>query len=211
MDSRENIKQDLAASIRAQTRAVIDWHGAVPGSIDTDAVDPAEKLLKLVLAQHLMNFTLWHIEDVARRKDVDASVIADCKYRIDTFNQKRNDAFETVDEYLVGRLSRFLPPPSGGRERHNTESLGMAIDRLSILALKIYHMGEQTQRADVDEAHRQSCEAKLSALEEQRADLEQAVYDLIDDFCNGVKRPKACRQYKMYNDPGLNPQLYGKK
>jgi len=211
MDSREKIKQDLAASIRAQTRAVIDWHGAVPDNIDTDAADPAEKLLKLVLAQHLMNFILWHAEDVARRKDVDASVIADCKYRIDTFNQKRNDAFEIVDEYLVGRLNRFPPPLSGGRERHNTESLGMAVDRLSILALKIYHMDEQTKRADVDEAHRQSSAAKLAALEEQRADLEQAVYDLIDDFCNGVKRPKAYRQYKMYNDPGLNPQLYGKK
>lgn len=211
MDSREKIEQALAASIQAQTRAVIDWHAAVPETIDTNAADPAEKLLKLVLAQHLMNFTLWHVEDIARRKDVDAAVIADCKYRIDTFNQRRNDAFEAVDEYLVGLLNRFLPPPTGERERYNTESLGMAVDRLSILALKIYHMDEQTKRGDVDEVHRKSCAGKLAVLEEQRADLERAVFDLIDDFCRGVKRPKAYHQFKMYNDPELNPQLYGKK
>jgi len=210
MDSREVIERDLAGSIAAQTDAVAEWHVNEPENID--AADGSASLRTLVLAQHLMNFRLWHTEDVARRKDVDASVIADCKYRIDTLNQRRTDAFEAVDAYLVGRLSRFLPAlPEKQRPRHNTESLGMAVDRLSILALKIYHMDEQARRGDVDENHSKTCTAKLAILEEQRSDLVQAVFDLVDDFCVGTKRPKAYYQFKMYNDPNLNPQLYAKK
>jgi len=90
----------------------------------------------------------------------------------------------------------------------NTESLGMAVDRLSILSLKIFHMKEQTERDDVDAAHIASCEEKLCVLEEQRSDLEVAVLDLIDDYAKGVKRPKVFYQCKMYNDPSLNPELY---
>lgn len=213
MDSRESIERDLALCIDAQTEAVAEWHGSEPDSIDTaSCIDEADRLHKLVLAQHLMNFRLWHIEDIARRKDVGPEVIADCKYRIDGYNQRRNDAFEAVDACLVGRLARFLPPlPRGQRPKHNTESLGMAIDRLSILALKIYHMDEQTRRTDADAAHRKTCEAKLAVLREQRDDLARAVYDLIDEYCAGMKQPKAYYQFKMYNDPALNPELYGNK
>lgn len=213
MDSRQDIERDLASAFAAQNKAVVDWHKDEPESIDaSDFSDPAERLEKLVLAQHLMNFRLWHIEDVARRKDVDASAIADCKYRIDVLNQRRNDAFEAVDACLVVRLEPFIPPLAAGeRPRRNTESLGMAVDRMSILALKIFHMAEQAARDDVDAAHRDACARKLAVLEEQRGDLEQAVFDLIDDFCAGLKRPKAYFQFKMYNDPALNPQLYEKK
>lgn len=218
MDSCDAIKRDLSESIAAQLRAVAEWHeaepaeGFCPGVPSEESADAGKTLRSLVLAQHLINFRQWHIEDVARRKDVDASAIAQCKYAIDASNQKRTDAFEAVDEYLVRRLGRFIPPlPQGERPRHNTESLGMVVDRLSILALKIYHMAEQTGRVDVDENHRKACAAKLAVLEEQHEDLTRALLELVDDFCAGIKRPKAYYQFKMYNDPALNPQLYGKK
>ena len=213
MDSRSSIERDLAAALAAQIKAVANWHEIEPDAVATTGfTSPAEQMEKLVLAQHFMNFSLWHTEDVARRKDVDASVIANCKYRIDVMNQKRNDAFEAVDACLVARLEQFIPPlQEGENPRHNTESLGMAVDRMSILALKIFHMAEQAARSDVDESHRRTCLGKLAVLEEQRNDLEQAIFDLIADFCSGVKRPKAYYQFKMYNDPMLNPQLYGKK
>lgn len=212
-DSREKIEHDLLDCLDAQTEAVTAWHDAGSAVIDTPSFDAGENRLRaLVLEQHLMNYTLWHIEDVARRKDVGPEVIADCKYRIDAFNQRRNDAMEAVDAYLVKRLKPLLPLASGGeRERHNTESLGMAVDRLSILALKIYHMDEQVKREDADKAHRAACANKLAVLQEQRADLTRAVLDLIDEFCAGTKRPKAYYQFKMYNDPALNPALYGNK
>lgn len=213
MDSRRDIERDLAACVAAQGQATVDWHTEEPENIDVaNFSDAAEQLMKRVLAQHLMNFKLWHVEDIARRKDVGASVIAECKYRIDTLNQRRNDAMEAVDACLLGRLRKFLPAAADGeRMRLNTESLGMTVDRLSILALKIFHMEEQTRRTDTDEAHRKNCAEKLTVLKEQRADLVQAVFDLVEDFCTGIKRPKVYYQFKMYNDPTLNPELYGKK
>ncbi len=214
-DSRAALERDLGSCFIAQEQAVADWHQREPeGSLLPEAgqeSDPAALLRQLVLAQHLMNFRLWHVEDTARRKDVDASVIADCKYRIDKLNQSRNDAIESVDACLVARIAPLAAAPAGTRPRHNTESLGMAIDRLSILALKIYHMAEQTERTDVDAAHLASCRDKLAVLREQRSDLIQAVLDLVGDFIAGIKQPKAYYQFKMYNDPALNPALYGNK
>jgi len=213
MDSADAIKRDLAVSIDAQRKVVAAWHITEPKDISVDSgADVGEFLRQLVLAQHLINFRQWHIEDVARRKDIDASMLAQCKYDIDASNQHRTDAFEAVDEHLVRRLSGFIPPLSEGeRPRHNTESLGMVVDRLSILALKIFHMEEQVLRTDVTESHKQSCSGKLAVLEEQHDDLVRALLELVDDFCLGVKRPKAYYQFKMYNDPALNPQLYAKK
>ena len=213
MDSCNAVKHDLAVSIDAQRKAVAEWHMAEPETIESDFnADASEFLRQLVLAQHLVNFRQWHIEDVARRKDIDASALAQCKYEIDASNQRRTDAFEAVDEHLVHRLGQFIPPlQEGERPRHNTESLGMVVDRLSILALKIFHMEEQTLRTDADTDHKQRCAVKLATLEDQHVDLVQALMDLVDDFCSGAKRPKAYYQFKMYNDPTLNPQLYGKK
>lgn len=213
MDSRDAVKRDLGESIDAQLKAVAEWHSSEPETITPDDSSDARAVFRaLVLTQHLINYRQWHIEDVARRKDVDASVIAQCKFAIDVSNQRRTDAFEAVDEYLVNRLCSFIPSlKNGERPRHNTESLGMAVDRLSILALKIFHMEEQTLRDDVDGSHRKNCADKLAVLIEQRSDLIQAVFDLIDDFCSGVKQPKAYYQFKMYNDPSLNPELYSKK
>jgi len=206
----EDISKELERCFAAQVQSTADWHATEPEDA-TGAEEGAElKNLKgLVLAQHLMNFKLWHVEDIARRKDVGPEVIADCKYRIDGLNQRRNDFMEKVDACIVGMIAPMLPPVADGAMlRHNTESLGMSVDRLSILSLKIFHMREQTERTDVDEAHRASCRDKLTVLQEQRADLARAVLELLDDYRTGVKRPKVYFQFKMYNDPSLNPQLY---
>jgi hypothetical protein len=213
MDSCDAVKRDLAESIAAQRKAVAEWHTAEPGNITVNMNGaPGDVLRDLVLAQHLINFRQWHIEDVARRKDIDAAALAKCKYDIDSSNQKRTDAFELVDEHLVNRLRQFIPPLKEGQiPCHNTESLGMVVDRLSILALKIFHMKEQTLRDDVDENHRKTCARKLDVMIEQHRDLIQSLLELVDDFCSGVKQPKAYYQFKMYNDQALNPELYGKK
>ena len=194
-----------------QAQSTADWHEQEPGDLlPVEAGAAAPALLRfLVRSQHLRNFRLWHVEDTARRRDVDSAVIADCKQRIDALNQQRNDFMEKVDECLVRMLSPILPALAPGtRPRHNTESLGMAVDRLSILALKVYHMDEQTRRPDVDAAHKASCAGKLATLQEQRKDLIQAVLDLAEEFRAGTKQPKAYYQFKMYNDPALNPELY---
>ena len=143
----------LDACFDAQNEATALWHSQEPEADDVapDASASPETLLALVRAQHLRNFRLWHIEDTARRRDVTPDVIADCKYRIDRLNQERNDRIERVDACLVALLSPLL---SASPAPHiNTESLGMAIDRLSILSLKIWHMDEQVRRTDVTPEH----------------------------------------------------------
>ena len=147
-------------------------------------------------------------KDRQKRRDVTPDVIADCKYRIDRLNQERNDRIERVDACLVALLSPLLP--ASPAPHINTESLGMAIDRLSILSLKIWHMDEQVRRTDVTPEHIASCEKKLAVLKEQRADLSLAVKHLVTEFVEGAKTPKLYFQFKMYNDPTLNPELYGK-
>ena len=189
----------LDACFDAQNEATALWHSQEPEADDVapDASASPETLLALVRAQHLRNFQLWHIEDTARRRDVTPDVIADCKYRI-----------ERVDACLVALLSPLLP--ASPAPHINTESLGMAIDRLSILSLKIWHMDEQVRRTDVTPEHIASCEKKLAVLKEQRADLSLAVKHLVTEFVEGAKTPKLYFQFKMYNDPTLNPELYGK-
>ena len=200
----------LDACFEAQNAATARWHAEEPAAPDVKTDTPAtpESLCALVRAQHLRNFKLWHVEDVARRRDVTPDVIADCKYRIDKLNQERNDRMERVDACLVALLSPLLP--ASPADRINTESLGMAIDRLSILSLKIWHMDEQLHRDDVSAEHLASCENKLAVLTEQRRDLIRAVKELVGEFVSGAKRPKLYFQFKMYNDPALNPQLYTK-
>jgi len=184
------------------------WHDNEPEMPVCSDELSLENLPGLALLQHYYNFRLWHIEDEARRKDVDDSVIADCKRRIDSFNQKRNDSIEAVDRCLVSVLEPHLP--KNATHRQNTETVGMAVDRLSIMALKIYHMQEQTQRKDVKKEHIRSCTQKLTVLRKQRGDLSRAVLELISDYAAGNKVPVLYAQFKMYNDPNLNPQLYGR-
>lgn len=205
------IKSTLEKAFIAQVEATAEWHKKPePEYITYHCQNNFEQLEAFVVKEHLHNFKLWHVEDKARRVDVDDRSIAECKRAVDLLNQQRNDTIEKIDGCLIQLLTPFIPQSSSGK--HNTETPGMAIDRLSILSLKIFHMDEQTQRSDVDNAHKHLCIEKRDVLTRQRIDLETALLDLIDDFITGEKTPTMYYQFKMYNDPTLNPELYaGKK
>lgn len=157
---------------------------------------------------HRCNCLLWDEEDLARRRNVPDAEIAKNKRAIDGFNQKRNDAIERIDEQL---LTLFSDIKTSEHARLNSETPGAMIDRLSILSLKIHHMRLQTQRRDVDAAHIESCLQKLNRLNEQRADLASCLDRLLAECARGQSRFKIYRQFKMYNDPALNPAIYGEK
>ena len=201
-----NIQTALENCFAAQMSATALWHEREPEEPACSGDCSLENLHCLVLAQHCHNFLLWHVEDTARRRDVPDSVIADCKRRVDGLNQKRNDGMERVDHCLHQILTPFLPADAA--PRRNTETVGMAVDRLSILALKVYHMEEQTRRTDAGLEHIQSCADKLLVLQRQREDLCRAVLELITDYALGNKVIALYSQFKMYNDPSLNPELY---
>ena len=155
-----------------------------------------------IAANHACNAGLWDEEDLARRRDVpDAQIVAN-KRAIDRFNQERNDAVERIDVALLASL-----PPANAGARLHSETAGMMIDRLSILALKVRAMRAQAARADADAAHRSRCRERLGRLEAQRADLAGCLRDLLADCAAGRACYRIYRQYKMYNDPALNPHL----
>ena len=150
----------------------------------------------------------WHLEDIIRDEAIDPVEALALKRRIDHSNQDRTDLVEEIDSYFRQQYAEVAILPTATL---NTESPAWAIDRLSILALKIWHMREQTQRTDADAAHIAKCQAKLGVLLEQRVDLTVAIDQLLDDIAAGRKYMKVYRQMKMYNDPETNPILYGKK
>lgn len=154
---------------------------------------------------HRCNTALWGEEDRARRTDVPESEIVRCKRAIDRYNQRRNDAVEMLDQRLLAALDTTVPAPDA---RLSSETAGAMTDRLSILALKIHHMRLQTERDDADEAHLRRCRDKLSVLIEQRADLAGCLDRLLWEARCGAAVFKSYRQFKMYNDPTLNPELY---
>ena len=156
--------------------------------------------------QHWANFLLWHEEDLARDPDTTDRIIAQVKRNIDKLNQQRNDLIEQLDEYLLSHLQTVAVPSADAQI--NSETPGSIIDRLSINALKIFHMEEQANRADAAEDHRQRCQAKLFVLKEQRSDLGNSLSQLWEDLLQGRKQMKVYRQMKMYNDATLNPSLY---
>jgi len=208
-----DIRELLTRAFADQDQAVAPWHLQEPTfATDIPAAADALGFADLVLRQHWTNFRLWHVEDRARRKDAGPELIADCKYAIDKLNQERNDLIERLDLFLVRALDPILPAQAEGeRPRFNTESLGVALDRGSILALKTFHMREQSERSGAGEDLVAECQRKLAVLTEQREDLRQAVGDLVEDYAAGHKRPKVYYQFKMYNDPRLNPELYSRK
>jgi hypothetical protein len=159
-----------------------------------------------IRANHRYNQLLWDEEDLARRRNVSDSEIAANKRAIDRYNQQRNDAIERVDEHVLARLEAAGCRPGG---RLNSETAGAMMDRLSIASLKIFHMGEQAERLDASEAHRRACRDKLARLVEQRQDLAGCLDALLADAVAGRAYFKIYRQFKMYNDPALNPYLYG--
>jgi hypothetical protein len=165
-------------------------------------------LVGAVADNHRFNCMLWAEEDLARRIGVDDGLIAANKRAIDRFNQQRNDATERIDEALLHSLAM---PPYPEHAEQSSETAGAMIDRLSILALKIYHMGLQTVRQDVTAEHRAPCLDKQRLLTLQRNDLARALMRLLERCQAGTGYFKIYRQFKMYNDPTLNPQLYGAK
>ena len=150
----------------------------------------------------------WHMEDEIRNPAIDPEEALIWKRRIDKSNQERTDMVEVIDDHFYTKFQHVQPKPSA---RFNTESPAWAIDRLSILMLKIYHMREQTQRNDIGEALLAKNQTKLQVLLTQQQDLSLAIDELLADIKNGDKYMKVYRQMKMYNDPELNPVLYAKK
>ncbi|MDR0728570.1 MAG: DUF4254 domain-containing protein [Prevotellaceae bacterium] len=150
----------------------------------------------------------WHLEDVIRNPRIDPVEALALKRRIDRSNQERTDLVELIDSYFFDKYRTVKPLPSA---IINTESPAWAIDRLSILTLKIYHMQQETERQDTDDAHRTQCTQKLQVLLSQQDDLSTAIDQLLADIEAGRKYMKVYKQMKMYNDPALNPVLYGKK
>jgi Protein of unknown function (DUF4254) len=167
--------------------------------------------LELVCQQHIFNYELWHQEDIARSRDVTDAQIAEVKRAIDRFNQARNDHIERLDDWITEQLAvRQIKPAAEARQ--NTETPGSAIDRLSIMSLRLYHYQEQLERSDVDDQHLQRVAIRIQLCEEQKTDLSNSLRELLEDIVSGRKRHKTYRQMKMYNDPTLNPYLYaGKK
>ena len=191
--------------LERQLKEVEQWHEELPQDDSSESAD----FPSLVSTQHQVNFELWHQEDLARDPDVSDSKIAGVKRAIDVLNQRRNDLIEQLDQFLVNVLSRENVNTTDQTEL-NSETPGSMIDRLSINALKIYHMNEEIQREDVAESHREKCFGKLYVLQEQREDLRQCLDKLLVDLSTGKKRLKVYQQMKMYNDESLNPVLYWK-
>lgn len=191
----------LADLIQAFDRLITFWH-----SDPADYKSEPGELNLIALELGWRNYSLWHEEDKARRTDVDDSMIAQVKRNIDGFNQQRNDLIEKLDEAILAWLT---PKVDFDKDLPiNSETPGSIVDRIFIMSLKVYHMHEDTLRDDIDDAHRSRSQQKLATLREQRADLEQALRRLLDDYLAGNRKMKLYRQFKMYNDPTLNPELY---
>lgn len=176
------------------------WH-------NEDISNPYVGLEALVCTQFSFNFQLWHEEDIARSRDVGDEKIAEVKRNIDGFNQNRNDWIEKIDDYITDQLEENGIEAEEGAQL-NTETPGSVIDRLSILALRIYHMEEQAGREDASDEHREKAQQKLAVCFLQMDNLSQSLQELIDDIYAGKKAHRTYRQFKMYNDPTMNPYLY---
>lgn len=192
------------------TQQVIEYH-------KTDSVDAEFKIQNsefkiqnsfqaLLWEKSWVDTVQWHLEDLVRPADVEPTYALTLKRRIDRSNQHRTDLVERIDDHYMAEFSHVPPQPDA---RLNTETPAWAIDRLSILALKVYHFDIEAHRGD--EAHRARCQAKLDTLLAQRADLTTAIDQLLDDLAAGRRLMRLYRQMKMYNDPSLNPMLYAKK
>ncbi len=159
-------------------------------------------------AKNLIDARQWHMEDVIRDPAIDLAAALELKRRIDRSNQERTDMVEEIDEQLRAKYADVVAAPDA---TINTETPAWAIDRLSILALKIYHMAAEVARTDAAPDHKARCAAKLDVLLQQRTDLSQAIDTLLDDIAAGRKYMKVYKQMKMYNDKDTNPVLYGAK
>jgi len=164
--------------------------------------------LRLVEENHSFNYQLWYAEDRARRDDMGFEFVYLAKREIDHYNQQRNNRMEAMDGLLYNQLQPA--PPSLSCPVHS-ETPGMIIDRLSILALKSYHMGLQVERQDVEAAHRELCLNKWLVIQQQEAQLQECLRQLVQEVEHKTRTFRVYHQFKMYNDPALNPQLYKDK
>ena len=189
-------------------KAIDDYH--VTDNVDTPINNPFERdsIDNRLYLKCWIDTVQWHLADIIRDPHIDPLDALALKRRIDRSNQDRTDLVEQIDSYFRQKYSEVNPLPDA---RLNTESPAWAVDRLSILALKIYHMREQAARTDATAEHRQRCQAKLNVLLEQQVDLGTAIDQLLEDIGGGRKYMKVYRQMKMYNDPSTNPILYQKK
>ena len=188
-------------------QAIRDYH--LTDNVDTPMNNPYERgtIDYNLYMKCWIDTVQWHFEDIIRDPHIDPIEALNLKRRIDRSNQDRTDLVEEIDSYFRHKYCEVKPLPEA---RLNTESPAWAIDRLSILALKIYHMREQVERKDASEDHRARCAAKLNVLLEQQEDLGLAINQLLEDIEAGRKYMKVYRQMKMYNDPSTNPVLYKK-
>ena len=200
---------DASQIARLQDAATIDWHGPPQSatiSISASQAPPPGTLTALLLAHHRANFDLWHEEDKAREPEASDGRIAAIKRAIDVLNQTRNDLVEAIDRALLTAAGDQNPAAP-----LHSESPGLILDRLSILALKIFHTAEESRRPSATEAHRRKNLDRLALLEEQRNDLAACLDTLWSDVLAGKRHFKLYRQMKMYNDPDLNPVVYAHK
>jgi hypothetical protein len=194
---------DAHAVVLLQDERTRLWH-----SVAAREAGQGGSLEALVEAQHAANFQLWHAEDEARRPGASDAEIAAVKREIDRVNQVRNDTTERIDASLLAALTRAGVPQSG--EQHS-ETPGMMMDRLSILSLKLFHTQEELERPDAPVGHRERNTERLATLRSQRSDLERCLERLWQQVCAGERFFRHYRQLKMYNDPELNPVVYGGK
>ncbi len=188
-------------------KVITDYHEK--DHVDTPIVNPypSQSIENVLYLKNWIDTVQWHLEDIIRNPEIDPVEALAIKRRIDKSNQDRTDLVEMVDSYFLEKYQSVKVKPTAVI---NTESPAWAIDRLSILALKIYHMLQEVNRTDVSAEHKAACTKKLDILLEQREDLSSAIDQLIADIETGERYMKVYKQMKMYNDPSLNPVLYGK-
>lgn len=189
-------------------KSIEDYHQF--NDVNQPIANPYEKgsIEHLLYAKNWVDTVQWHYEDIIRDPQIDPVAALVLKRKIDASNQVRTDMVEYIDSYFLDKYKNVQVKPNA---RINTESPAWAMDRLSILALKIYHMQEEATRPDASADHRAKCQAKLDVLLEQKQDMFTSISQLIEDIENGDKFMKAYKQMKMYNDEELNPVLYQNK
>ena len=196
----------LAYSVFEQS--IVDYHQF--DNVDQPASNPypKDRFEHLLYLKNWIDTVQWHFEDIIRDPNIDPVSALSLKRRIDASNQERTDMVEYIDGYFLQQYSQVKVKDHA---RINSESPAWAFDRLSILALKIYHMREEATRKEASQDHRDKCQVKLNVLLEQRTDLSSAIDDLLQDIEKGDKFMKVYKQMKMYNDNELNPVLYQNK
>ena len=194
-------------AIKVFEKAVDDYH--VYDDINRSATNPYDKkdFEHLLYEKNWIDTVQWHYEDIIRDPDIESNEGMKLKRLIDSSNQNRTEMVEYIDSYFLNLYKHITPKKDA---KVNTESPAWALDRLSILILKIYHMREESLRTDVSDQHKDSCSEKLKILLEQRKDLSDSIDQLLEDLAKGEKKMRVYKQMKMYNDETLNPVLYKK-